>query len=156
MKAKKNTRKRIIFYRKFQSEAKMSKEPISRHIIPKSQGDIMERRFLESLKNIGIVQFTNALEFDKSLFEQLLQLKGICKVRVHNAVNEHNQHTFVVTAVDVAGEEIYFKIKAQHEEPQLLERTAIASANASATATVTEGVGNMADQCSQPEYKKQI
>jgi len=114
----------------------------------------MQRRFLSSLKDISKVEFTYALEFDKSLFEQLLQLKGIRKIRVHNAVNSDNQHTFVVTGVDVFGQEIYFKLKPKSSGPQSLQKIVVAQTAVPAAIPDTQGVGNMADQCSKPEYIK--
>lgn len=155
MKAKKKTKKRTIFYRNYGPKAKTFNEHVSRHIIPKSQGDIMEQRFLDSLGNIGAIQFTYALEFDKSLFEQLLRLKGIRKIRIHNAVNIHNQHTFIVTGVGDFGQEIYFKIKPQSSGNQFLQTAAVTQPATPAPEAITaDGVGNMADQCSKPEYIK--
>jgi hypothetical protein len=152
MKAKRKIKKRTIFYRNYGPYAKTSHTPMSRHIISRSEGEVMEQRFLESLKNISDIEFTYALEFDKSLFEQLLRLKGVRKIRIHNAVNANNQHTFVVTGVGTFGQQIYFKINQQSSDSQFLQKSAVAQTTTSVSPTA-DGVGNMADQCSQPGYK---
>jgi hypothetical protein len=151
MKSKKSIKKKTVVKNKAVVKTKILPVALSRHVIPKAEGDIMRKRFTDSVKNIGKIVFSTALEFDKLLFEQILQLKGIYKIRVHNAVNANNEHTFIVTAVDGTGDEIYFKIKRQSNTPQpMLKTTAVA------TPPDNNGVGNMADQCSYPEYKKPI
>ena len=81
------------------------------HIIPKALGLEMVTRFQNNIKNLGKATFEIGKEFDKSLFESLLKLKGIKNVRIYNALNNDNSHTFVITGLDKNSNELYFKIK---------------------------------------------
>jgi hypothetical protein len=113
----------------------------------------MRQRFTDSMGNPGSIKFQPALEFDALLFVQLLQLKDACKVRIHNALNDYNEHTFVVTTVNSNGFEIYFKLKPQKAPSVQSLKTAAAPAQTTPPPD-NDGVGNMADQCSDPSYRK--
>lgn len=118
------------------------------HIIPKTKGDEMIKRFRDSRRNLNKLTFSLGIEFDKSLFEQLLKLKDAKTVRIYNAVNESNDHTFVITALNSKMEEIYFKITPVAPTPKssnMLKTSAIPA--------VIDGVGNMGSQCSEPVPK---
>jgi hypothetical protein len=123
----------------------VSKPVISNHIISKAKGKEMVGRFSANLMNMNKINFSHGMEFDKSLFENLLALDGVKKIRIYNAVNADNMHTFVITA---AGEkdDIYFKTSKESQNTKMASRTV----------TVVEppiddeGVGNMGSQC--PAY----
>jgi hypothetical protein len=131
-------------------EKKVSKKGIgsairTSHIIPKSSGIEMTARFSESQKDLNQVTFFRAIEFDKSLFEKLIKLKGCKKIRIYNAVNAFNEQTFVITAVDTKKNDIYFKIKTNTAQPK---------DNLNSLAPESYGVGNMGNSC--PQYTKDI
>ena len=127
-------------------------QPVN-HIISKTEGAAMIARFEANKNSLGSIFFSKGREFDKSLFEKLLKLKDCKKIRIYNAVNNENEHTFVITAVTVipgtktkrsSSKDIYFKIK-----PAVKAKTKSGMMMRSAGAD-TEGVGNRGQQC--PAY----
>jgi hypothetical protein len=117
------------------------------HIIPKALGMEMITRFKKSIKDLSKAKFEIGKEFDKSLFEALLKLKGIKSVRICNALNADNSHTFVLIGLDANSNELYFKIKQQVEPvQQSAMKMAILPTN-------DDGVGNMGTQCTEPPAK---
>jgi hypothetical protein len=121
--------------------------PFSSHIIPKIDGQIMVSKFSESLSSLSSITFNHGIQFDKSLFEQLLQLSNVAKIRLYNAVNSNNEHTLVVTAADANNNDIYFKIPASN----LAART---SQFLNAPAPDDDGVGDMGTKC--PAYDPSV
>ncbi len=115
------------------------------HIIPKALGMEMITRFKKSIKNLSKVKFEMGKEFDKSLFEALLKLKGIENVRIYNAVNKDNSHTFVITGLDKNSNELYFNMKQVVKSKQVSQ-----GKDGGDTTTNNDGVGNMGNQCSEP------
>ena len=113
------------------------------HIIPKALGLEMVTRFQDNIKNLGKATFEIGKEFDKFLFESLLKLKGIKNVRIYNALNNDNSHTFVITGLDKNSNELYFKIKNSPKSKGNVQAK-------TATPTDDDGVGNMGNQCSEP------
>ena len=132
----------------------ITSKPVN-HIISKTDGAAMVARFEDNSARLDNIIFCKGREFDKSLFEQLLKLKGCSKIRVYNAVNDEGEHTFVITAVAVTAatktkpatsKDIYFKMKAA-------VKTKAGSKGAglkSAAMQNTDGVGNQGQQC--PAY----
>lgn len=111
----------------------------SRHIIPYHKGEMMKSAYMQAIKTpgAGIIKFNNGREFDKSLFEILLKVKGVEKIRIYNALNDKNEHTFVITAVNKQKFSLVIPVN---------------------TGKMTRGagegsVGNMGDQCTDPKYK---
>jgi hypothetical protein len=116
------------------------------HIISKRKGAEMVNRFRTNT-NFNTISFSHGMEFNKSIFEDLLKLKGVTKIRVYNAVNENGEHTFVLTAVDAKRNDIYFKMK----------KPAVKSTSRAVAKLIPgedEGVGNMGSQC--PAYEDTI
>jgi hypothetical protein len=129
--------------------AAITKKPLPvNHIIPKTKGDEMIKRFRNSRKNLNKLTFSLGVEFDKSLFEKLLKLTDAKTVRIYNAANELNEHTFVITALNSKMQEIYFKIK-----PVAAASNSANMLKTSAVPVTTDGVGNMGSQCSEPVPK---
>lgn len=129
-------------------------QPVN-HIISKTEGAAMVARFDASRTSLANVFFSKGREFDKSLFEKLLKLKGCSKIRIYNAVNAKGEHTFVITAVAViaatktkpsTSKDIYFKMKPSAKATATTKKTA---QRASAMPD-TDGVGNQGQQC--PAY----
>ncbi len=119
------------------------------HIISKTEGKTMVTNFRNNLLDLNSatpVQFSDGREFHKSLFEKLLLLDGVEKIRFYNAVDENNQHTLVITAVDSNRNDIYFK-----NEPMAKKQ---AAAQRSAAAADNDGVGDMGSQC--PAYQPNV
>ena len=125
------------------------------HIISKTEGAAMVAQFEENKNNLDNIIFGKGREFDKSLFEKLLALKGCNKIRIYNALNNDGEHTFVITAVTVtaatktkpaASKDIYFKMK-----PALKGKTSNKKVSLRGAAMPdTDGVGNRGQQC--PAY----
>jgi hypothetical protein len=115
----------------------------SRHIIAKSLGRAMVEKFTIAKSNINGIIFNDGIEFDRDLFEQVLNLPGCVKVRCYNALDTTNgEHALVITGVDAKKNDIYFnykkviiskKGKDEDEDPN------------------GEGVGDMGDAC--PRYE---
>jgi hypothetical protein len=118
---------------------KAADAPKVNHIIPKALGMQMIARFKKSMKDLNNVKFEIGKQFDKYLFEELLKLKGIQTVRIYNAIDENNNHTFVITGLDANSYELYFKIKSK----------AVALGKDGGDGTV-DGVGDMGTQCTEP------
>jgi hypothetical protein len=116
------------------------------HIISKRKGAEMVNRF-RTITNLNTISFSHGMEFNKSIFEKLLKLKGVTKIRVYNAVNENGEHTFVLTAVDAKRNDIYFKLKRPATK-------STSKAVAKLMPGEDEGVGNMGNQC--PAYEDTI
>jgi hypothetical protein len=138
--AKKGTNKK-----KGTAMSKAADVPKVNHIIPKALGLEMIARFKKNIKNLSKVKFEMGKEFDKSLFEALLKLKGIQNVRIYNAVNKDNSHTFVLTGLDKNSNELYFKIKQAAKSKQVSQ-----GKDGGDTTTNDDGVGNMGNQCTEP------
>jgi hypothetical protein len=131
------------------STQQISDTPINRlsnHIISRSTGAGLIDRFNANRLDLNSLIFNYAVEFDKSLFENLLALEGATKIRIYNAANEKNEHTYVITAVDKSGKDIYTKIPAQLNRGAALAR--------SAETAPDYGVGNMGQQCTDPTLYK--
>jgi hypothetical protein len=120
---------------------------LSSHIIPKLDGQVMVSKFSQSMSNLSSITFNRGIQFDKSLFEQLLQLSNVAKIRLYNAVNSANEHTLVVTAADANNNDIYFKIPASNA-------TARTSQFLNAPAPGDDGVGDMGTKC--PAYDPSV
>ncbi len=118
------------------------------HIISKRKGAEMVNRFRTNT-NLNTISFSHGMEFNKSIFEDLLKLKGVTKIRIYNAVNDEGGHTFVLTAADAKRNDIYFKTKKTGAKP-----AAKTKAMAKAMPGDDEGVGNMGNQC--PAYDDTI
>lgn len=121
-------------------------ETVPNHIVSKSKGLEMVYRFRDKSENLNGVTLSRAIQFDKSLFVELLKLKGVKKIRIYNAINEKNEHTFVITAVDSKYNDIYFKNKTEAGKTKTGVKRAAATDN--------DGVGNMGNSC--PEYTGDI
>ena len=119
------------------------------HIIPKELGFEMIDRFTKKIKDLSKVKFEMGKQFDKSLFEALLKLKGIENVRIYNALNKDNSHTFVITGLDKNSNELYFKIKPTAKSKQISQ-----GKGDDGTTTNDDGVGNMGNQCTEPPPKE--
>ena len=127
----------------------LKKKPVkaaANNIISKSKGAEMVNRFREKKENLNSVTFSRAIQFPKSLFENLLKLKGVQDIRIYNAINEKNEHTFVVTAVDNKYNDIYFKNKRETVNSKTSVQRSAAPDN--------DGVGNMGNSC--PAYTGDI
>jgi hypothetical protein len=111
----------------------------NKHIITKVKGFEMVKRFKQSMKDLRKVKFELGKQFDKSLFELLLQLKGMQTVRIYNAIDDANKHTFVITALDKKSRELFFKIKSAAGKDD----------------EVVDGVGDMGNQCTEPPKEDQ-
>lgn len=109
------------------------------HIITKNEGKAMINSFRNTDKSA--INFTSGREFDKSIFEALLKLKGCKKIRIYNALDADGYHTLVLTAVDKAGNDIYLKMKTAKKTT---------AKTAMAFPVDNNGVGNRGNQC--PEY----
>ena len=109
------------------------------HIITKNEGKAMINSFRNTDKSA--INFTSGREFDKSIFEALLKLKGCKKIRIYNALDADGYHTLVLTAVDKAENDIYFKLKTPKST---------GAKSAMAFPIDNSGVGNRGNQC--PEY----
>ena len=121
---------------------------VTNHIIPKSLGLEMVKRFKDNLKNLNKVTFELGKEFDKSLFEELLKLKGLKNVRIYNALNKDNGHTFIITGLDKNSNELYFKIKNSSKSNGIIQEKIITN-----TTAEEDGVGNMGNQCTEPPLR---
>lgn len=128
-----------------------TKQPVN-HIISKTDGAAMIARFEANKKSLNNIYFDKGREFDKSLFEKLLKLKGCKKIRIYNAANDENEHTFVITAVSVTpatttkpstSKDIFFKMKPAAKAAVKGKMMMLLPAN-------TDGVGNRGQQC--PAY----
>jgi hypothetical protein len=151
MKTKKIAPKKAVASKKVAVKKQIVSKAITttkvNHIIPKALGMEMITRFKKSMKNLSKAKFEIGKEFNKSLFEALLKLKGIQSVRICNALNADNSHTFVIIGLDANSNELYFKIKQQVEPvQQSAMKMAILPTN-------DEGVGNMGTQCTEPPSK---
>lgn len=124
------------------SGKKAAASPTSRHIISYNKAMMMVAAYKEALQNPGAgkIGFSDGKEFDKSLFEVLLSLKGVQRIRIYNALNENNEHTFVITAVNAQNFNIPVPV------PQNSVQSAVGGDG-------TGGAGNMGDQCTDPKYK---
>ncbi len=114
----------------------------SKHIIAKSIGSGMVQQFQVKKANPSTIIFNHGVQFDRDLFEQLLNLPGCVKVRCYNAINDLGEHTLVIVGVDANKNDIYF------------DYTAPTSVAAKAAATDTQGVGDMGSAC--PQYDPSI
>jgi hypothetical protein len=132
-----------------------SKEKIltTRHFISIMQGNEMVENFQnqKSTNKLGAKSFSIGREFDISLFEVILKIKGVKKIRFTNAINAKNEHTLVVTGVDAIGNEMYLpassnpKLKDSKTESMLMAK--------SIDTAPQDGLGDMGDQCTNPAYK---
>jgi hypothetical protein len=149
MKAKKAADKKIVTVKKEVVKKQLVAKAITtekvNHIIPKALGFEMIERFKKSAKDLSKVKFEMGKEFDKSLFEALLKLKGLKNVRIYNALNKDNGHTFVITGLDKNSNELYFKIKQEGKGKQVSQ-----GKDGGDTPTDNDGVGNMGNQCTEP------
>jgi hypothetical protein len=136
---KKVAAKKGIDKKKGTAMAKAADVPKVNHIIPKALGLEMIARFKKNIKDLSKVKFEIGKQFDKYLFEELLKLKGIQTVRIYNAIDKNNNHTFVITGLDANSYELYFKIKSR----------AGALGKDGGDGTV-DGVGDMGTQCTEP------
>lgn len=146
MKTKKTTPEKVGVKKQIISKPKTIIKTKVNHIIPKVLGMEMIARFEKNIKNLSKVKFEMGKEFDKTLFEELLKLKGIKSVRIYNALNADNTHTFVITGLDKNSYELYFQIKRGVEKKQNFE----GKDGADTTLTYDDGVGNMGNQCTEP------
>ncbi len=114
----------------------------SRHIISKTLGSSMVQKFKENRPKDLSISFDDGVEFDRSLFEQILALPGCVKVRCYNAVNASGDHTLVMTGVDSKKNDLYFSYVAPSvgKDDPLNE--------------LEDGVGDMGDMC--PAYNTNI
>ncbi len=145
MKTKKVAAKKVAVKKQVISKANPVSTTKVNHIIPKTLGMEMITRFKKSIKDLSKVKFEMGKEFDKSLFEALLKLKGIENVRIYNALNKDNGHTFVITGLDKNSNELYFKIKQAAKSKQISQ-----GKDGGDTTTDDDGVGNMGNQCTEP------
>lgn len=136
-----------VIKKKEAAKKKKQIPPSVNHIISKSKGAEMVNRFTDNMTDLNKIVFCHGIEFDKSLFEKLLKLRGSKVIRIYNAVNEFNEHTFVITAVDVAKNDIYFKLKTNSSKSKTILKIADLPED-------TDGVGNMGNQC--PAYLKDV
>ena len=141
--AKKPVRKKAA------SKKKTAAAPTSRHIISYNKAMMMKAAYMEAIKTpgAGIIKFNDGREFDKSLFEVLLSMEGVDRIRIYNALNENNEHTFVITAVNSQN----FNIPV----PVTQDATQAGAAQAAVGGDNSGGAGNMGDQCTDPQYKPQ-
>lgn len=139
MQSKKIIPKKKTVLKKAVIKKKTMPPPVPDHIIERSKGVEMVNRFDDNRTNFDNIVFSRGMEFDKSLFEKLLKLKGINKIRIYNAVNDNNEHTFVITGADSKMNDIYFKIKRA--------RKSTGSKSKMALAADSSGVGNMGNSC---------
>jgi hypothetical protein len=136
---KKAAIKKRTVKKKVATITKAADAPTVNHIIPKALGMKMIARFKKSMKDLNKVKFELGKQFDKSLFEALLKLKGVQTVRIYNAIDEKNNHTFVITGLDKNSVELYFKIKSN--------AAALGKDGGDGT---EDGVGDMGTQCTEP------
>ena len=124
----------------------------NKHIISRDKGEQMKAAYMQEIQKIKAtnpklkIQFNNGREFDKSLFEELLKINGADRIRIYNALNEKNEHTFVITAVNKQNFNLFIPI------PAATTKTAKSMVMAASTPT-EDGVGNMGNQCTDPNYK---
>jgi hypothetical protein len=118
----------------------------SRHIIAKSLGIAMVEQFVLAKSDLKGITFNEGVEFDRDLFEQVLNLPGCVKVRCYNAINTTNgEHTLVITGVDAKKNDIYFNFAGVVTNIQGKDADQAADA---------DGVGDMGDAC--PRYEPQV
>ena len=120
-------------------------KPVTNHIIPKVLGKQMIQRFKRNMKDLSKVKFEQGKEFDISLFKAFLKLKEIRNIRICNALNKDNSHTFVLIGLDANSNELYFKIKS-HKDAQ--EKDGDLGSD-------EDGVGNMGNQCTEPPIRQE-
>ena len=115
------------------------------HIISKENGSKMVGKFQEAISKLGgTINFEKGKEFNRSVFESLLKLKGCTTIRIYNAVDDYGNHTFVITAVNNKQNDIYFK----------MPRTKAADNALTTLPPDEDGVANMGNSC--PVYKKSV
>jgi hypothetical protein len=152
LKSKAISKKKVVVKKKAvtkkQTSVKRLAQPVSSHVISKIKGGEMVKRFSGNIFMVNGISFHHGMQFNKSLFEQLLQLEGVEFIRIYNAVNDDNEHTFVITAVDAKQNDIYFK--------DVLAATSskLRSALASIAPLDADGVGNMGTKC--PAYNSGV
>jgi hypothetical protein len=125
----------------------------TRHFISIMEGKEMIENFQTQLiKNkISAKSFSIGREFDISLFEVLLKIKGVKKIRFTNAINANNEHTLVVTGVSVNGYDINLPAASN---PNIVNPKINSIMARGIDTPAEDGVGDMGDQCTNPEYKK--
>lgn len=148
MKSKKVIKKKAL------PKKKASVAPVSSHLIQNSKGFEMIDRFAEKAKDISAFKFTYAREFDILLFKNLLKIKGAKKLRIYNAINENNEHTFVITAIDDNAIIRFFNKNPKKRAQNKLVAKAMLRGDDMPADMPDEWVGNMGEECSDPKYKK--
>jgi hypothetical protein len=130
------------------------KAQTTRHFISIMEGKEMIENFQNQLiKNkISAKSFSIGREFDTSLFEVILKIKGVKKIRFTNAI-ANNEHTLVVTGVDANGYDLNLPASSNPNE-NIAKNLNLGKGGETATSTSEDGLGDMGDQCTNPDYKK--
>jgi hypothetical protein len=125
----------------------------TRHFISVMEGNIMIENFQiqKSANKLSSKHFSVGREFDISLFEVILKIKGVKKIRFTNAINEKNEHTLVVTPVNAKGNDMYLPASSN---PNIINPKTNSFMAKSTDAPPEDGMGDMGDQCTNPDYKK--
>jgi hypothetical protein len=124
----------------------------SLHIISNAAGQQMTDAFMANLNNIGNIIFNAGIQFDISLFQQLVALPNASHIRVYNAVKTQVagdstllHHTFVIVAVDEKGKTIF--LDNGNNNPNTVQAK---GENPPPPPAGGDGVGNMGVNC--PAY----
>jgi hypothetical protein len=127
----------------------------SKHIISQADGKLMTDRFVGNLNSLDEIVFSHGLEFDISLFKNLVAIEGATAIRIFNAVNAKMEHTFVITAVSKMGKTLFLQ-----QPSNVNTKTPAKNASRSLAGAAPppppppppggDGVGNMGSQC--PAY----
>jgi hypothetical protein len=126
----------------------------TRHFISIMQGKEMIETFQtqKSANKLAAKYFSIGREFDISLFEVILKIKGVKKIRFTNAI-ANNEHTLVVTGVDANGYDLNLPASSNPNE-NIAKSLNLGKGGETATSTSEDGLGDMGDQCTNPDYKK--
>jgi hypothetical protein len=129
------------------------KAKTTRHFISIMEGKEMIEKFQsqKAANKLAAKSFSIGREFDLSLFEVILKIKGVKKIRFSNAINEKNEHTLVVSGVDGNGNDLYLPASSN---PNITNPKTSSFMAKSTDAPPEDGLGDMGDQCTNPDYKK--
>jgi len=97
------------------------------HMISKAAGELMIDNFNSIKPQLPLnIEFPFAKQFERSIFDALLNIEGCTHLRVFNALTDTNEQTFVIMAIQDFDTPLYLPMETTDENGKVIEVQAVA------------------------------